>query len=153
MNMKLRFIQLSVLFNISLPLEIVWSKDDKVTNIRSLVYTQVRDLYAHHLTLSWRHGMCHDAVMTRTFRITGPLRGIYTNAENRSAVDRFEWIVWCCLHRRGPAAPPLISLMERFFCGTRRNRECWLVSIYRSMTQCCEKGLPQTETARGPALV
>ena len=68
-----------------------------------------------------------------------------------SAVDRFVEIVWCCLHRRGPAAPPQQArgghpqrlLTERFFCGTRRNRERWLVSIYRSMTQCREIGHPQ----------
>ena len=43
------------------------------------------------------------------------------------------------------------SLTERFFCGNHRNRERWLVIIYRSMTQCCQMGLAQTETARGPA--
>ena len=32
-------------------------------------------------------------------------------------------------------------LMERFFCGTRRNRERWLVGIYRSKIQCREMGL------------
>ena len=71
-----------------------------------------------------------------------------------SVVDRFVEIAWCCLHCHEPAASPqLRSLMEQFFCGTRRNRERWLVSIYRSKTQSREMGLRQSETARGPALV
>ena len=73
-----------------------------------------------------------------------------------SAVDRFVEIVWCCLHRRGSAKPlrrarcghPQRSLAEWFFCGTHRNRERWLVSIYRSKTQCCKMRLRQSETAR-----
>ena len=36
---------------------------------------------------------------------------------------------------------PQRLLMERFFCGTRRNRECWLVGIYRSKIQCREMEL------------
>ena len=48
---------------------------------------------------------------------------------------------------------PKRSLMERFFCGTRRNRERWLVGIYRSKIQCREMGLQQSEIVRGPALV
>ena len=72
-----------------------------------------------------------------------------------SAVDRFVEIVWCCLHRLGSAEPPQQArcgcpqrlLTKRFFCGTRRNREHWLVSIYRSKAQC------HSETVRGPALV
>ena len=48
---------------------------------------------------------------------------------------------------------PQRSLMERFFCGTRRNRERWLVGIYRSKIQCREMGLQQSEIARGPLLV
>ena len=33
------------------------------------------------------------------------------------------------------------SVTERYICGTRRNREHWLVNIYRSMTQCREMKL------------
>ena len=62
-------------------------------------------------------------------------------------VDWFQEIAWCYLHRCVPAAPP------RFFCGTRRIRERWLVSIYRSMSQCHEMGPLQIETACGPAPV
>ena len=55
------------------------------------------------------------------------------------------------LNRHGSAAPPQQahtrglqrSLMEQFFSGTHRNREHWLVSIYRSMSHCKEMGPPQ----------
>ena len=78
-----------------------------------------------------------------------------------SAVDRFVEIVWCCLHRRGSAVTPQLahhgcpqrSPMERFFCGTLRNRERWLVGIYRSMTQCCEMGHQHIENTHWPAPV
>ena len=45
---------------------------------------------------------------------------------------------------------PQRSLMKRFSCWTRRNKGHWLVSIYRSMNQCCKMGPPQIETACGP---
>ena len=38
---------------------------------------------------------------------------------------------------------PQRLLMERFFCGTRRNRERWLVGIYRSRIQCREMELQE----------
>ena len=54
------------------------------------------------------------------------------------------------LHLRARALQRM--LMERFFCGTCRNRERWLVSIYRSMTHCCEIGACGL-TSRGHAWV
>ena len=67
-----------------------------------------------------------------------------------SAVERLVEIVWCCLDRRRPVSPaqqgrrgPHRSLMQRFFCGTRRNGERWLVGIYKSMTLCRDMAPPQ----------
>ena len=54
----------------------------------------------------------------------------------------------CLLRLR--SRDPQRSLTERFFCRTRKNRERWLVSIYRSMTQCRKMWLRQLKLSTDP---
>ena len=132
-------------------------------------------LYVYHsLTIPWQDFQdktCPSEVeifvfvfaFDISFSLSFILKGIDTNAGNAwsatgSAVDLFLEIVWCRLyhqwvHCTSAWLPQQRSLMEQFFCGTRRNRGRWLFSVYRSMTQCCEMGPPEIETVHWPAPV
>ena len=69
------------------------------------------------------------------------LRDIYTNA-GKHVGHPHRSCPWGAQKLCGTvytAAPPL--LMEWFFCQTCRNRECWLVIIYRSMTSATKCGV------------